>query len=284
MTTVDQFESVFRAAEKPVFRHQERRFGHILIASDLPQAEKAGFEQQIRGYLAAVGESAQWTHLAADDFQNAAELLELLQPLRVDLVVTYRNLHSQAWRWPFSLGECLDLLTQTTEHPVLVIPHPEAGRAAQHALQNTATVMAISGHLAGDDGLVNAAASFTQTGGTLWLTHVEDDAELKRTLEVIGKIPALDTEVAEQTILEQLLKEPHDYIQSCSAGLATAELNIEVQELVTTGHRLKEYRRLIEQHQVDLLVLNCKDADQLAMHGLAYPLAIELREIPLLML
>jgi len=30
--------------------------------------------------------------------------------------------------------------------------------------------------------------------------------------------------------------------------------------------------------------LNTKDEDQLAMHGLAYPLAVELRQIPLLML
>ena len=30
--------------------------------------------------------------------------------------------------------------------------------------------------------------------------------------------------------------------------------------------------------------MNTKDDDQLAMHGLAYPLAVELRDIPLLML
>ena len=36
--------------------------------------------------------------------------------------------------------------------------------------------------------------------------------------------------------------------------------------------------------RVDLLVMNTKDEDQLAMHGLAYPLAVELRQIPLLML
>ena len=39
-----------------------------------------------------------------------------------------------------------------------------------------------------------------------------------------------------------------------------------------------------KEHGVDLVVLNTKDEDQLAMHGLAYPLAIELRQIPLLML
>jgi hypothetical protein len=50
------------------------------------------------------------------------------------------------------------------------------------------------------------------------------------------------------------------------------------------GRRLAEYQRLIEEHKIDLLVLNTMDEDQLAMHGLAYPLAVELRQIPLLML
>ena len=34
----------------------------------------------------------------------------------------------------------------------------------------------------------------------------------------------------------------------------------------------------------DLLVMNTKDDEQMAMHGLAYPLAIEVRSIPLLLL
>ena len=50
------------------------------------------------------------------------------------------------------------------------------------------------------------------------------------------------------------------------------------------GHRLSEYKRLIGEHEVDLLVMNTKDAEQHAMHGMAYPLAVELRDIPLLML
>jgi ribosome biogenesis SPOUT family RNA methylase Rps3 len=57
-----------------------------------------------------------------------------------------------------------------------------------------------------------------------------------------------------------------------------------VEHLVVFGHHLSEYKRLIEQHGVDLLVLNTKDEDQLAMRGIAYALAVELRQIPLLML
>ena len=50
------------------------------------------------------------------------------------------------------------------------------------------------------------------------------------------------------------------------------------------GRRLVEYSRLIDEHEIDLLLMRTKDEDQLAMHGLAYPLAVELRKIPLLML
>ena len=292
MSKVDQYESVFRSAEKPVFRHRPPTYSRILLATDLGAGELAAFVQRVRGFLAAFTPSngdgeqnaADWAVIGADDFQDAPGLLQLLKQSQPDLVVTYRNLHSEAWRWPFSLGECVDLLTQATAVPVLVVPHPSAGRAAVHAMAGTKVVMAISGHLAGDDELVNAAAAMTSASGDLWLSHVEDDAEFERMIEVIGKIPAIDTDVARETILQQMLKEPHDFIQSCAAGLEAAEVDMRVREDVRTGHRLTEYRRLIEEHKVDLLVMHCKDEDQSAMHGMAYPLAVELREIPMLLL
>jgi len=59
---------------------------------------------------------------------------------------------------------------------------------------------------------------------------------------------------------------------------------VEAVPIITTGHHLAEYKRLVEEHRVDLLVMNTRDDDQMAMHGLAYPLAVELRSIPLLLL
>ncbi len=50
------------------------------------------------------------------------------------------------------------------------------------------------------------------------------------------------------------------------------------------GHHLREVRRIVEEQDVNLLVLHTKDEDQLAMHGLAYPLVVELRHLPILML
>ena len=68
-------------------------------------------------------------------------------------------------------------------------------------------------------------------------------------------------------------------------GLDVATLlALPVEQIVTLGHRLVDCVGLVEENKVDLLVLNTKDTDQLAMHGLAYPLAVEVRQIPLLML
>ena len=50
------------------------------------------------------------------------------------------------------------------------------------------------------------------------------------------------------------------------------------------GHVLSLYRSLIIDHEIDLLVMNTKDEGQLAMHGTAYSLSVELEEIPLLLL
>jgi len=284
MTNVDQFESVFRAAAKEVFAYRRPEFEKVLVVTDLAPAEAQAFTTRARSFLAVLGAAPTWSPVSGDAFRTVGELLELVDREGPDLICTYRHLHSHAWKWPHSLGEHLDVLTQETSVPVLVLPHPAAGRASKHALQNTDRVMAMTDDLTGDERLVNHAVRLTQDGGTLFLTHVEDEAVFARYLETISKIPTIDTEIAREEILHQLLKEPADYIESVRETLAAENLPIRTEAVVTTGHRLSEYKRLVHRHEVDVLVLNTRDEDQLAMHGLAYPLAVELRSIALLML
>ena len=59
---------------------------------------------------------------------------------------------------------------------------------------------------------------------------------------------------------------------------------VKVEAIVTCGHLLKDHQKLIEEHEIDLLILHTKDDDQLAMHGLAYPLAVEMRKRPMLLI
>ncbi len=286
MTNVDQFESMFRSASREVFRLDRINIKSVLVVTDRDEEMARRFGHQLRQFLKVLSadEKVQWRDVDGSESQTAGELLTLVESAAPDIICTYRNLHSGAWRWPYSLGTHVDLLTQHTDVPVMLLPHPEAERSAEHAIENTDTVMAIADHLTGDHRLVNYAVRFTENGGALWLTHVEDEATFERYMEVISKIPTINTDEAREAVREQLLKEPRDYIDDCAEVLRAAGAPVTVAHLVVFGHHLSEYTRLIEQHGVDLLVLNTKDEDQLAMHGIAYALAVELRQIPLLML
>jgi hypothetical protein len=300
MTNLDQFTSVFKSADKLRFHYGRVHIGKVLVVTDLSVSDSAALTASLRKFLSVLEtESPAWETLSGEDFGSVNILLEKIEAHKPDLIVTYRHLHSDAWNWPHGLGEYLDVITQVTTTPVVVIPHPDAGHARSHSLTHTKRVMAITDHLAGDDSLVNHALRFVEKGGSCWLAHVEGGAQFDRYTETIGKIPSIETEMARETILEQLLKEPRDYINSCREALAaenvptenvptenvpTENLPVVIEEVVTLGHRLSEYRRLVEEHEIDLLVFYTKDQDQLAMHGLAYPLAVELRSIPILML
>lgn len=286
MTQVDQFESVFRAASKPVYRPKAVDLERVLVVTDLPPTEATAFGGRVEAFLrhAASADAASFETVAGVEARSTGQLLQLVEDLSPSLVCAYRNLFSDGWQWPHSLGEALDLLTQTTEAPVLVLPHPEEGSAAEHALQNINQVMAVTDHLAGDDRLVHWAVAMTQDEGTLTLSHVEDETVFARYIDVIGKIPSIDTDQARETIEAQLLKEPRDYIESVRKALSSAGTPITVEAEIRLGNHLSDYRDLVRRHEVDLLVLNTRDDEQLAMHGLAYPIAVELRDIPLLML
>ena len=285
MTKLDHFQSAFLAADKAALRYQKLKVEHVLVVSDLDGELADELSNRVRIFLSAVvDESTLWARLDGGTYSSVKQLLDTVDDQTPDLIVTYRHLHSSAWQWPYSLGEYLDVLTQATRVPVVVLPHPDAERALPHTLKTTERVMAITDHLSGDDRLVNYALGFTQPGGRCWLTHVEPMSVFEHYLDVISKIPEIDTESARELIERQLLKGPRDYIESCRREIARHHVPCEIGEIVMMGRRLGEYHRLITEHRVDLLVLNAMDDDQLAMHGLAYPLAVELRQIPLLML
>ncbi|MBI1373549.1 MAG: hypothetical protein GC159_12540 [Phycisphaera sp.] len=284
MANIDQFESVFKSAAKEVLRYRHVEFGRTLIVTDLDANGAEALTQRVRKFLDLLGDATEWSTVTGDAFHSVQNLLDLVAERSPDLIVTYRHLHSDAWKWPYSLGAHLDVLTQATHTPVLVLPHPDADHALPHTVTNTDRVMAITDHLTGDDRLVNVAARLTERGGTLWLTHVEDAVAFERHIEAFSKIPEIDTAVARQKLMEQLLKEPTDYIASCRDALKAQGLDITIKQEVQFGRRIEEYERLVAEHEVDLLIMNTKDEDQLAMHGMAYPLAVQLRQIPLLML
>ena len=281
---VDQFESVFRAAAKTRFEYSAVQVESVLVVSDRDEPAAVAFGDRVRSQFAVLerGENIRWRVAHGGEYDSVPALLELVETERPGLICTYRHLHSDSWQWPYTLGEYIDVLTQVTTTPIIVLPHPE--RQPDGPVRATKVVMAMTDHLVGDHMLVNWAARFTDEGGRLVLSNVEDDAALDRFIETVGRIPSIDTDNARVTIADRLERDARDFMQSCSEEIIRAALPISVESVVAHGHHLTEYSRLVEEHEADLLVMHTKDEDQLAMHGLAYPLAIELRSVPLLLL
>jgi hypothetical protein len=284
MLKLDEFASVFKSASKRRFEAREVSLGRVLVVTDLSAEDTRLFTSDLKQFLSVVGDDAEFIEMSGDDFDNVGQTLERVERDRPDLIVAYRNVKGRAKHFPFSLGSHVDVLTQATSTPVLLVPLPdEAGRLSSRC-ENTDRVMVLTDHLTGSDALVSYGERITQTGGTLCLAHLEDDKILARYMEVISKIPSIDTDEAGVDIPEQLLKEPRDYVRSCQQALAVSRPDLKVDSVVRMGHHIADCQRLVEEYEIDVLVMNTKDEDQLAMSGLAYPIAVEFRELPLLLL
>ncbi|MEM8734280.1 MAG: hypothetical protein AAGG44_08660 [Planctomycetota bacterium] len=283
MTNIDQFESLFKKADKPQLELQEVDLDTALVISDVDAEGTQQFMKQVVDFLdtTLLPEQIEWHTLDGSQHSSVNDVVKRVGELRPDMICTFRNLHAPATDYPYSLGVYLDVLSQATDIPVLVLPSPHREAAIPNT---TKSVMAIADHLTGDHRLVSYASRLTTLEGKLLLAHVEDQQVFNRFIEILGKIPSIATDEARESIVEQLLAEPKDFIRSCAEVIREAGLPIEVAELVTFGHSLIDYKYLIDQYSIDLLVLNTKQEDQLAMHGLAYPLCVEMRDTPILML
>ncbi len=287
MSKLDEFESAFKSASKAVYSFGPVEVAKVLVVTDLPAEQARVYSDDVQCFLKVLGDrsSIDWHSHPMTPEEDVGGLLREVEDVRPDLICCYRNLHSRARTFPFSLGSFVDVLTQATSTPVLLLPAPTEEERLDPSCRRTDKVMVLTDSLTGCDQLIDYGVHFTSEGGTLVLAHLEDDTVFERYIETISKIPAIDTELARDRIRVQLLKEPSDYIESAREELDREhprELTI-VKE-VTMGHRVGDCKALIESHGISLVAMNTKDDEQLAMHGLAYPLAVELRHLPLLML
>jgi hypothetical protein len=281
---LDTFESVFRSAVKEQFRYEPPEIGAVAIVTDLHDAEAAELHEKVRSFLRVadpVGKMS-YTSIGTSEYSDVPGMLGKIEELRPDLIVSYRNLRSHR-DLPFTLGAYLDTLTQAVNTPVLVLPPPSRPDFDQ-LLADTNRIMVVTDHLTGDNRLVSWGIHMCADNGTLDLVHVEDDQTFERYVDAISKIPDIDTDSARERIHDKLLQMPRDYVRSIAALLAEKSIHEKVEPTVIMGHAITDYKRLIDDHEVDLLVLNTKDERQLAMHGMAYSLAIEIRDLPLLLL
>ncbi len=280
---IDEFESMFRRADKEQYAYVDIPVDSVTLVSDGNRQQAEAVQSDVCRFVQRLESVQNWRLICGDDYHTVSELLARIDEHQTDLLITHRHLQETSLVPQHSLGVYLDVLTQTTSIPVLVLPGTATSPVALADL-DCDRVMVVADHISGDNRLINYGAAMCRSGGTVWLCHVEDDLVFERYMNAIGRIPEIDTDAARVLIETQLLKEASDFIDECSRVIHSDGPNIRVESFVGRGHHLQDYRELIQDHEVDILVLNTKDDDQLAMHGSAYSLSVELTDVSMLLL
>jgi len=280
---LDEFESVFRRAEQEPFIYSDKKIDHVLLVLDEQRDQTEATIEALKQFSSELANVEKWDTLRVGPNTTVQKLEEDVKGSPADLLITWRHLHEEAIVPRCSLGIYVDMLTQATDFPILLLPGSIASPATIQG-RKCKTVLAATDHLAGDHRLINNAAAITNPNGKLVLCHVEDDRTMQRYLQAIERIPEVNSELVRTKLQEQLSRDVARYLQAAQKSIKEAGVPIQIETELTTGHRLSVYRNLIISHKADLLVMNTKDDDQLAMHGLAYAMSVEFVEIPQLLL
>ena len=280
---IDRFESIFRRTERERFNYVDVPIESIAIVTDQDAAAAEETKKVLLEVLPRLESVNGFRVITGDQYSTVSQLKERVDAEQTDLIVTYRHLQEEDLIPHHSLGVYLDVLTQTTSIPVLVLPGT-ARDPKKVAGRDADRVMVVADHITGDARLINYGVRVVRNGGTIWFCHVEDDKTYERYMHAIERIPEINTSAARDLVKDQLLREASLFIEDCVTELKEKGPHISFQSVVRMGHHLKQYRSLVEENQIELVVINTKDDDQLAMHGMAYSLSVEMTEVPLLLL
>ena len=274
---IDDFASVFRSAVKPTFAYTPLELHTAVVVTDRVDAEPLLKEvQALLSHMDTGEHVALVTLRAPEDWADVPSLLARIEAIRPQLLIAHRNLLADK-DLDHSVGTIVDTLTQKLQQPVLLLPEDAPLREATR-------VMVVTDHLTGDDRLVNWAIHVTPDEGTLLLAHIEDVDVFNRYADVLGRMTGVPTESVVEGMKEKLLGLPLSYVRAVEADMRRHDVRETVVPLVELGQPLADYARLIQEHDVRLLVCNTKDPDQRAMQALSHALAVELRGLPLLLL
>ncbi len=280
---IDQFESVFRAAEKPRFMYRRPELARVVVLVDRAKGDSSDYVDAARSFLESSDiQPGEFQIYGNESFGSIQEMLKIVGSASPDLVVTHRHLHLDREELEHSLGAYLDTLTQGTAIPVLITPSPKLD-GTPVAMEPAKDVLVMTDHLVDDSKTINFGVRFAVPEGIVHLCHIEDDAIFRRYMSVIERIPEIETEEAREKIHAKLLQMPADYIASCAEVLVAESIPAKVHPIVRLGHCVRDYHQLISEHEGDLLVCNTKDSEELAIHPMAYAIALEFQHQPLLL-
>lgn len=265
-SNLDVFASVFKRSVKHHFRYQEKELTSMMVIADGEHLNA------LDDFAATYCENR--TRFAYTSTFKWSTLRDELAKQSPSMVLIQRQLGIHDAGLQFSMGPILESITQELNIPVLVLPHDFSG----YHIKNVAVGF---DHQIDNSHLVNQALLLKNSIENLVLVHVEEESVFNYYMDAISKIPGINTEYAEANIQETILKLSGDFFEDVKSKLSPQKLNISSH--CSFGDVVTQYGKLINDHQVDLLVFEAEDDSKLAMHSLGQSLAIQFPNIATLL-
>lgn len=277
MLKLDHFTSVFRAADKDIITIPKCEISKVLLVTDVSHEKSlliwGSWKKLFFGNVDV-------TILHGEESKDLSLITQKIEASGCDLIVSYRCLHSDNWRYPHAIGSYVEVITQMTATPVLLMPHI-LEEAQEYSPPES--IILISDDLTKEADLLGWACSFRSHSSRCTLVELENLTYLNRLLNTIAKIPQIDTEMAQEKISSQLQKDSQGWLERSQDILREWERPPSLKRVQIAQSCMTSCIELVEEEKAKLIVLNTKDDDQLAIHGLVYPFMVQFRNIPLLL-
>ena len=143
MTNLDQFESVFKSADRQPFSEESINLEKILVVTDGDAQQAEELNYQLRQFFGGLENATDpsYSNLMGDQFTNVKQLLEQIEQVQPDMICTVRNLHDPIPELPYSLGAYVDVMTQVISCPVLLLPRHDQWSETNEVMAITTSTM-----------------------------------------------------------------------------------------------------------------------------------------------
>ncbi len=279
---LDNFTSQFKSAFKEGFNYSEVKVSNICLITSLGIEHSKRTQENVSSLLPEYSEQYEWSILLDSQFASIQDMLKQIEICKPDLIVVERAIKTPEQDILYGLSPYIETITQVINTPILLLP--ANGLNLPSDKSKDTKILVAAHHLIDSQGLINWGVFFAKPNGQIYLNHIEDRHTFKRYIEVIEKIPEIDSDIATKTIYDELLKLPTEFIETVRNELASKFPEIEILGLVKISHALSEIKHAMEGKEIDLLIVNSKDPSHLAMDAMSYECAIEFKNKHILML
>ena len=262
---LDVFESMFNRSVKHHYEFESVKLNSLMIIADsdhLNSLDDFGSKYCENRMKYEYDSEFKWS-----------DLLDSVIEARPDLLLMQRQLGIHSGM-EFSLGPILVSLSQKLDIPVLVLPNEFKDLEIRN-------VLAGFDHQIDNSHLVNHSLILKKDMERLLLVHIEEESVFNYYMDAIAKIPGINTDYARTNIEETILNLAGDFFENVKDNLG--QDNIKVHEYCKLGDVVKEYKEIISQHSIDLMVFEAQDDSKLAMHSLGQSLAIQFPQLATLL-